>query len=178
MKTLFVIVALLAIAITGSAQDKKWNIGIGGGIAIPTDDAADFTKMGLDAFVSGAFSFSRKFVAGVLLGYASLPAKAVDTMDLNNTSIKAFLIKGVYTFTGQQVNPYVAMFAGLYSSKISKCLYVNGNEAASTSVTDNDYGYGIEAGVRKGAFTLGIAYHVVGIDFKYVLVNLGYTLNF
>lgn len=178
MKRFILIVALLAVAITGSAQDKKWNISIGGGIAIPTDDAADFTKMGLDAFVSGAFSFSRKFIAGVVLGYASLPSKPVDTMDLENTSIKAFLLKGAYTFTEHQFRPYVAMFAGFYSSKICKCLYVDGNEVASTNVTDNDYGYGIEAGVRKGAFTLGIAYHVVEIDFKYVLVNLGYTFKF
>ena len=134
MKRLILIVALLAIAITGSAQEKKWNIGIGGGIAIPTDDAADYSKIGFDGFVNGMLSFSSSFDAGVILGYASFPSKMVDTLNLPNTVVRAFLLRGAYTFTSEQrIHPYIAAFGGLYHTKINKCLTVTGNELAPIS---------------------------------------------
>jgi hypothetical protein len=175
MKKFFVIVALLAIAITGSAQEKQWNIGVGGGAAFPAGDAADYTKMGVGACLTGMFCFSKKFRAGVELGYASLRAKTWSTVDLGNTSIRALLLKGYYTFTEQRLRPYVAMFSGFYSTKVCKCLRVNGGEETSTSIINNNYGYGVEAGLRRGCFSFGVAYNVVAMDFKYVLVNLGYT---
>ncbi|WP_320052867.1 hypothetical protein [uncultured Acetobacteroides sp.] len=175
MKNIFVIVALLAIAITGSAQEKYWNIGIGGGAAFPVGDAADYTKMGVGACLTGMFCFSKKFRGGVEFGYASLRAKTWGTLDLDNTSIRALLLKGDFTFTEQRLRPYVALFLGFYSTRVCKSLRVNGGEETSTCIINNNYGYGVEAGVRRGCLSVGVAYNVVAVDFKYVLVSLGYT---
>jgi hypothetical protein len=177
MKRLIIIVAFLVAAIAGVAQDKKWNVGVGGGIALPTDDAANYTQMGFGACLTGMFCFSKNFAAGASLSYASLRAKTQCTVDLDNTSIRSLLLRGVYTFTEQQLRPYVAIFTGFYSSKICKCLHVAGSAETSIHITDNNYGYGVEAGLCRGNLNFGIAYNVITIDFKYVFVNLGYTFK-
>jgi len=179
MKTLALIVAILMFCVAGNAQNRMLGFGFGGGIAIPTDDAADYSKIGFDGFVNGMLSFSSSFNAGVILGYASFPSKMVDTLNLPNTVVRAFLLRGAYTFTSEQrIHPYIAAFGGLYHTKINKCLTVTGNEVVSVNITDSSYGYGVEDGVRRGNISVGVAYYVVGFDFKYVLVNVGYSLFF
>ena len=177
-KLLLLAVAVLAATVTLNAQTKRWNIGFGGGVALPAADLADYTSVGLTGFVFGSFNITKGFSGGVELGFTTLTPDAVDDIDLDNTTIRSFLFKGVYTFSKPQIRPYVSLFTGFYSSRISKCLYVNEDETKSTIIMDNSYGYGIEAGIRKGKFNFGTAYHVVAIDFKYVLFKLGYTISF
>lgn len=177
-KLLLLAVAVLAATVTLNAQTKRWNIGFGGGLALPVGDIADFTSVGLSGYLFGSFNITKGFSGGVELGFTSLTPEAVNDFDIDNTTIRSFLFKAVYTFSKPQIRPYVSLFTGFYSSRICKCLYVNEDEIRPTIIMDNSYGYGIEAGIRKGKFNFGTAYHVVAIDFKYVLFKLGYTISF
>lgn len=178
MKRILLIVAVMVAVMAVQAQEKRWNVGVGGGVALPTGDASDFTKTGFDGFVNGTFSFSPNFAAGVEFCYVSLPGKTVSGVDLDKASVSALVMKGVYTFTTEGLRPYLALYSGLYTSKVSVSLDLGELGSISGSATDNNFGYGIEAGVRMEGFNVGAAYHVAASDFKYVLVNIGYTYTF
>lgn len=178
MKKLLVVVAVMVAVIAAQAQDKRWNVGVGGGVAFPAGDASDFTQTGFNGFVNGTFSIVPNFAAGMELSYVSLPGKTVGGIDLEKTRVSAIVIKGIYTFTQEGMQPYVALCTGLYSSRISVSLNLGGLGHISGSASDNNYGYGIEAGIRFNRFQVGAAYHVAASDFKYVLVGIGYTYTF
>jgi hypothetical protein len=169
-KFLLVVAVVLVTAVAGNAQDKKWNIGVGGGLAIPTGDASDWVKTGLDGFVLGTYSFTPKFSAGVELNYTNLPGKTVSTilgdLDAPDAEVTAFLAKGIYTFTEQGFRPYVSGAVGFYSHKDG----------------DTKVGAAAEAGFKYNQFGLGAAYHMAGkeddVTFSYIQLNFTYTFSF
>ncbi len=167
MKKFFLVVAVVLVAaIAGNAQDKKWNVGVGGGLSIPTGDASDFVKTGFNGFVLGTYNFTSKFAAGVKMNYTILPGKSIGGYDISDSEVAAFLAKGIYTFTEEGFRPYVSGALGLYSHKDG----------------DTKAGIAAEAGVKYNQFGLGAAYHMAGEEndftFSYIQLNFTYTFSF
>lgn len=167
MKKFFLVVAVVLVAaIAVNAQDKKWNIGVGGGLAIPTGDASDWVKTGLDGFVLGTYNFTPKFAAGVEINYTMLPGKSIAGFDLPDAEVAAFLAKAIYTFTEEGFRPYVSGALGFYSHKDA----------------DTKLGAAAEVGVKYNQFGLGAAYHMAGEEndftFSYIQLNFTYTFSF
>ncbi len=172
-KLLLILAVVVATASFANAQDKKWNIGVGGGLTLPTGDASDYFKTGFNGFVNGTYNFTSKFAAGVEINYLSLPGKTIDvtipgfgTIDdvIGSADLKmtAFLAKGVYTFTESGLRPYLGVNLGFYKPEEG----------------DSEFGYALEGGVKFGKFNIGAGYHVATSDFKFLQINAGYTFNF
>ncbi len=167
-KFLLVIAIVLVAAVVGNAQDKKWNIGVGGGLAMPMGDAADLTKTGFDAFVNGTYNFTPAFAAGVEYSYTSL-SKDVMPYALN---VNAFLIKGIYTLAEGDFKPYISLATGMYSSKAD----------VSGATSSDKFGVAAEVGAKYMNFNLGVAYNYAGKEndssLTYLHINVGYTFTF
>lgn len=169
-KFFWVIVVVLIATGVSNAQDKKWNIGIGAGLAIPSGDASDWVKTGVDGFVIGTYNFTSNFAAGVEVNYTNLRGKSINVgtvnVDVPDSKITAFLAKGTYTFTNLTVDPYFGAAVGFYSHK-----------SDGTKV-----GLAGEAGIKYEKFGFGIAYHMAGkydnITYSYVQLNFSYCFSF
>jgi hypothetical protein len=177
MKKLFLVVAVVLVAaISGNAQNNKWNLGVGGGLALPTGDASDFFKAGFNGFVNGTYNFTPKFAAGVELNYMSFSGKKVDpifsSFGYADVNISAFLLKGVYTFTEEGIRPYVSLSAGMYSSK---------SDVAEAEAS-NKFGYAAGVGAKFNKVNIGLEYHMAGSEdgssFDLFQINVGYTFTF
>jgi hypothetical protein len=162
-KLLWVMAIVLAAAATGNAQDKRFNIGVGGGLAVPTGDAADISKMGFDIFVNGTYSFTPKLAFGGEINHSSFPSKTFEGIDMGKTNLTAFVVKGVYTFNQKRITPYLAADFGWYKAEEDP----------------GEFGYAGEAGARYKNFGIGIGYHVATSEgFHYLQINVGYRISF
>jgi len=182
MKKFFLVVAVVLVAaVAANAQDKKWNVGIGGGVAIPTGDASDYVKTGFDGFVNGMYSITPNFSIGGEINYTSLPGKSIGDFGINiggisvgvnsdakynDAGVTAFLAKGIYAFGNAGWRPYLGAGLGFYSHKDA----------------DTKFGGVLEGGVKYNHIGLGAAYHMAGkeedVSFSYVQINFTYNFNF
>lgn len=179
MKKFFLVVAVVLVAaVAANAQDKKWNVGIGGGVAIPTGDASDIVKTGFDGFVNGMYSITPNFSIGGEINYACLPGKSegakldfgIGSLDLRkdrpDAEVTAFLAKGIYAFGNAGWRPYLGAGLGFYSHKDA----------------DIKFGGVLEGGVKYNHIGLGAAYHMAGkeedVSISYVQINFTYNFNF
>jgi outer membrane protein W len=167
-RLLVVLVVVLCAAATVNAQENKWNVGIGGGLAMPMGDAADLTKTGFDAFINATYNFTPMFAAGVEYNYTSL---SKDEMPYA-WNVNAFLVKGIYTLMEGDFKPYIGLATGLYSSKVD----------LSGASTNNKFGVAAEVGAKYMNFNVGVAYNVAGKEngssLTYLHINVGYTFTF
>lgn len=162
-KILWVMAIVLVAAVTGNAQDKRFNIGVGGGLAMPTGDAADINKTGFDIFVNGTYSFTPKLAFGGEINHSSFPSKTFEGIDMGKTNLTAFVAKGIYTFTEEGIRPYLAVDLGWYKAEEDP----------------GEFGYAGEAGARYKNFGIGIGYHIATSEgFHYLQLNVGYTFTF
>lgn len=162
-KILLAMAIVAAAAIAGNSQDKKWNIGIGGGVAVPTSVAAELNKTGFNTFANVTYSITPKLAVGGEYNITSLSGKTIEGFDLGTSNISAFLVKGRYTFTQQGLRPYLALNLGWYRPEVDP----------------GEFGYSGDAGIQYGSVSLAVRYHVATSDgFEYLQVNLGYTFRF
>jgi len=162
-KLLWVMAIVLAAAATGYAQDARWSVGVGGGLAVPTGDAANISKTGFDIFVNGTYHLTPKLALGGEVNHSSFPGKTVEGFDMGKTNLTAFVVKGVYTFNQKRITPYLAADFGWYKAEEDP----------------GEFGYAGEAGARYKNFGIGIGYHIATSEgFHYLQINVGYRISF
>jgi hypothetical protein len=177
-KLLFILAIVVATASIANAQDKKWNIGFGAGMASPMgSDLKDVAKVGADYYVNCTYNFTPKMSAGIEYNGTGLIGATIGDTDnkIGALGISSYLAKGVYYFTESAVRPYGALMTGIYSSKFASTDY---NEAVSKT----NFGFGAELGLKIKWFNLSVAYQNAGkindISVSYMQYNLGFNIGF
>lgn len=185
MKKLFLMVAVVLTAFVANAQDNKWNIGFGGGIASPMgSDFKDIAKVGAGYYLNCTYNFTPKLSAGLEYNGAGLVGASVDglgtTAEFGTTSISSYLLKGVYYFTETKVRPYGAITTGLYNVSFGSAKI--GGVTATESESKTNFGFGAELGLKIKWFNLGISYQNAGkvndIKVAYMQYNVGFNIGF
>lgn len=191
-KLLLVLAVVVATASIANAQDKKWNIGFGAGMASPMgSDFKDVAKVGADYYVNCTYNFTPKMSAGIEYNGAGLVGASASngtaSVDLGTTSISSYLVKGVYYFTESTVRPYGAISTGMYSisqgnSTISSNINGEDLEFAGESGDKTNFGFGAELGLKIKWFNLSVGYQnagkVDGLSIAYMQYNLGFNIGF
>lgn len=189
MKNILLVFSFVAIAATVSAQDNKWNIGFGGGVASPMgSDFKETAKIGAGYYVNGTYNFTPKFAAGLEFNGAALVGASLGDdaggVKAGATTISAYLAKGVYYFTETKVRPYGAVMAGMYNIGVgsTNADLGNGNSFETESTSKTNFGFGAELGLKIKWFNLGIAYHNAGkadgVSTSYMQYNVGFNIGF
>jgi len=191
-KLLFILAIVVATASIANAQDKKWNIGFGAGMASPMgSDFKKFAKVGADYYVNCTYNFTPKMSAGIEYNGAGLiGASASDegkSVEAGATSVSSYLVKGVYYFTESAVRPYGAISTGMYSISQGKSTFsgtIDGTEINATggSGDKTNFGFGAELGLKIKWFNLSVAYQNAGkvgdVSIAYMQYNLGFNIGF
>lgn len=186
-KLLFILAIVVATASIANAQDKKWNIGFGAGMASPVgSDFKEFAKVGADYYVNCTYNFTPKMSAGIEYNGAGLVAASAtdESGSISATSISSYLVKGVYYFTESSVRPYGAISTGMYSISSGNASTVTfGNSTVTTESKDKtNFGFGAELGLKIKWFNLSVGYQnagkVDGVSIAYMQYNLGFNIGF
>lgn len=177
-RILLVLVMLLAVS-AASAQNEKWNVGIGGGFAIPTGTATNLAKTGFDGFVNATYSITPRIALGLEYSYVYFKGKdfVEDFAHIDHMQMNAFVVKGFYFFSQRNLKPYIALSSGLYNNRIKETVTINGKSATGKGDVNN-FGYGVEAGIRFSKLGVGASFNGSASDFHYFLINIGYTFSF
>jgi len=185
-KLLFILAIVVATASIANAQDKKWNIGFGAGMASPMgSDFKKVAKVGADYYVNCTYNFTPKMSAGIEYNGAGLIGASFSEGDENveagTTSVSSYLVKGVYYFTESAVRPYGAISTGMYS--ISQGSFsVGGKDSGISGGDKTNFGFGAELGLKIKWFNLSVAYQNAGkvgdVSIAYMQYNLGFNIGF
>ena len=173
MKKILLLVAIVAVCFGANAQDKKWNVTVGGGLTFPTGDASDLYKSGFVGQLQGTYNINPKFELGLEYAYSTFKMKEAfaDFVKLaggktDDHSINSFLAKGIYNFTEEGVRPFIGAGVGTFSHKDG----------------DTKFGYAVEGGLKYNGFLFGASYRGAGsegdVSFNFFQLNVGYTFRF
>lgn len=166
MKKILLLVAIVAVCFGANAQDKKWNVTVGGGLTFPTGDASDLYKSGFVGQLQGTYNINPKFELGLEYAYSTFKAKGDFADVLDDHSVNSFLAKGIYNFTEEGVRPFIGAGVGTFSHKDG----------------DTKFGYAVEGGLKYNGFLFGASYRGAGsegdVSFNFFQLNVGYTFRF
>ncbi|RPH28793.1 MAG: hypothetical protein EHM93_18260 [Bacteroidales bacterium] len=178
MKKILCIVLLAVVALSANAQDKKFNIGFGGGLVKGQGDLKDYVSGGIDGYLNFTYNLAPKMAAGIEFNNSVLVAVEEEGESIDATKINGVLLKGVYYFTESAVRPYAALMTGLYMSK----LYSADVLGESAEYKKTKFGGGLELGLKLKWFNLGVSYHNMGkieeAKVSYLQYNLGFNIGF
>lgn len=182
MKKFLYTALLVVVALTLNAQDKKVNIGFGGGISKGQGDLKDAVNGGVDGYLNCTYNFAPKLAAGLEYNSSVFVGISVGGTDLKATKVSAVLLKGVYYLTETKVRPYAALMTGLYMSKIGTI----GSDALGNPVSEylskTKFGGGLELGLKIKWFNIGVGYHNLGkieeAKVSYLQYNIGFNVAF
>lgn len=174
MKKILLLVAIVAVCFGANAQDKKWNVTVGGGLTFPTGDFSDGFKSGFVGQLQGTYNINPKFELGLEYAYSTFKGKSgsetimgiTTSNNIDDHSINSFLAKGIYNFTEEGVRPFIGAGIGTFSHKDS----------------DTKFGYAVEGGLKYNGFLFGASYRGAGsfddVTFNFFQLNVGYTFRF
>jgi hypothetical protein len=182
MKRFIYTALFVVVALTVNAQDKKINIGFGGGYAKPLSDLKDIVDGGIDGYLNCTYNFAPKLAAGLEYNSSTLVGITIGSTDLKATKINAVLLKGVYYLTETKVRPYAAVMAGMYKTKIGTLGADAHGNVVSEYLEKTKFGGGLELGLKIKWFNLGIGYHNLGkiedAKVSYLQYNIGFNIGF
>jgi hypothetical protein len=178
MKKLLYTALLVIVALNLNAQDKKVNIGFGGGFVKGLGDFKDAVSGGVDGYLNCTYNLTDKLAAGLEYNSSVLVAVAPEGTSVDATKITGVLLKGVYYFTNTKVRPYGALMTGMYMSKF----YSVDAMDESVEYSKTKFGGGLELGLKIKWFNLGIGYHNLGkieeAKVSYLQYNIGFNIGF
>lgn len=190
-KLLFILAIVVATASIANAQDKKWNIGFGAGMASPMgSDFKRVAKVGADYYVNCTYNFTPKMSAGIEYNGAGLIgasfSEGTENVEAGTTSVSSYLVKGVYYFTESAVRPYGAISTGIYSISQGSVSAAGANTGISLAEDKSNFGFGAELGLKIKWFNLSVAYQNAGsvkvlgenVNISYMQYNLGFNIGF
>ncbi len=175
MKKFLLAILVVAVALTANSQEKKFNIGFGGGVTKGMGDFKDYVSGGVNGYLFGLYNIDEKLSAGLELNNNVLVSIAGDGETLSATTVNSYLLKGVYYFTDTKVRPYGAVMTGMYINKF----YFSGMDEVYEK---NKFGFGAELGLKIKWFQLGVKYHNMGkiedAKLSYMQYHLGFNFSF
>lgn len=170
MKKILCIVMLVVVALAANAQDKKFNVGFGGGYTKGMGDLKDIATGGVNWYLNFTYNLNPKMAAGIEINSAALVAVSEGAASIDATVVRGYLLKGVYYFTETSVRPYGAVMAGMYGVKTF--------DMFGTEYTKTNFGGGLELGLKIKWFNIGVGYHNMGKIEDAKLSTLQYNIGF
>lgn len=131
-----IVLACFAIGVVfaGNAQFK---IGANLNVGIPTGDMSNYVGVGVGGTVTGLYSFTDHFAAGVQTGYLNFTEK--DNSGITFSVIPVTAVAKYY-FSASDFKPYVSADLGLYAQKAKSSAYMYGY-TVTASATETDFGF-------------------------------------
>lgn len=177
MKKLFLVLIVVAVTLTANSQEKKFNIGFGGGVTKGMGDFNDVVDGGINGYLYGLYNINEKLSAGIELNNNVLVSVGDAGADLSASTVNSYLLKGVYYFTDTKVRPYGAVMTGMYMNK-----YYFASMSGEEVYEKNKFGFGAELGLKIKWFHLGVKYHNLGkieeSKISYMQYHLGFNFSF
>lgn len=171
-KILVLALGLMMVASVSLAADaqKTIEVGINGGIALPTSSGYD---LGFGGQVTGLYRVSENLGVGLGIGYDTFTLTGLSGY---STSDLSFLATLKYAIGTDKTKPYILVDAGLSSFSVSYS-----GLSASTSNPEIGGGVGVQfpAGDAMNIFLQGTANVVLGNGgtFTYIPVDLGVNFD-
>ncbi len=161
---------LVASASFAAGSEKKFELGVNGGIAVPTDSGYD---LGFGGQVTGLYRIDENLGVGLGIGYDTFTLTGLSGWSTADLSILAML---KYAIGADKTKPYILVDAGLSS-------YSESFSGISASTSDPEIGGGVgvqfPAGDNLNIFVQGTANVVLGSGwtFTYIPVDLGVNFD-
>ena len=174
-RILALVFGLMMVASVSLADaDKKIELGINGGIAVPTNTGYD---LGFGGQVTGLYRADENLGVGLGIGYDTFTVTGLSGFSNADLSFLAML---KYAFGTDKTKPYILVDAGLSSFSATVSLF-GVSASASTIYPEIGGGVGVQfpAGDSLNIFLQGTANLVLatGSTFTYIPVDLGVNFD-